>query len=69
MAKFMIGNTPKTAATRAAAAKYNARIFHTADNARLSPGPLEYALLYTHPSDAERVRTAMEWRAAHEHDR
>jgi len=44
-------------------------MIHTADNARLSPGPLEYALLYTHPSDAERVRTAMEWRAAHEHDR
>ena len=40
-------------------------MIHTADNARLMPNAVEYALLYTHPSDAERVRTAMEWRAAH----
>ena len=40
-------------------------MIHTSDNARLNPGAFEYALLYTHPSDVERVRSAMEWRAAH----
>jgi STE24 endopeptidase len=40
-------------------------MIHDADEARLEPGPLEYSLFYTHPSDAERVRTAMDWRAAH----
>jgi Zn-dependent protease with chaperone function len=40
-------------------------MIHTSDNARLKPTAFEYALFYTHPSDAERVQTAMEWRAAH----
>jgi len=40
-------------------------MIHTSDNARLDPGVFEYAVLYTHRGDAERVRTAMEWRAAH----
>ena len=40
-------------------------MIHDADNARLSPKPLEYALFYTHPGDVARVRTAMQWRAAH----
>jgi Zn-dependent protease with chaperone function len=31
---------------------------------RLQPTTAEYALFYTHPSDAERVATAMQWRAA-----
>jgi STE24 endopeptidase len=39
-------------------------MIHDADTTRMQPTRLEYALLYTHPSDAERVRTAMEWRAA-----
>jgi Zn-dependent protease with chaperone function len=40
-------------------------MIHASDNARLKPTTLEYALFYTHPSDTERVQTAMEWRAAH----
>jgi STE24 endopeptidase len=40
-------------------------MIHDADEARLEPWVLEYALFYTHPSDAERVRTAMQWRAMH----
>ncbi len=39
-------------------------MIHDADVARLRPSSLEYALFYTHPSDAERVETAMQWRAA-----
>jgi STE24 endopeptidase len=39
-------------------------MIHDADVARLRPGALEYALFFTHPSDAERVMTAMQWRAA-----
>jgi len=39
-------------------------MIHDADNVRLRPTSLEYALFYTHPSDAERVATAMQWRAA-----
>jgi len=38
-------------------------MIHDADIARLQPTRLEYALFYTHPSDVERVRTAMQWRA------
>jgi len=40
-------------------------MIHASDNARLKPTALEYALFYTHPSDADRIQTAMEWRAAH----
>jgi STE24 endopeptidase len=39
-------------------------MIHDADTVRLSPTSLEYALFYDHPSDAERVATAMQWRAA-----
>jgi STE24 endopeptidase len=39
-------------------------MIHDADAARLVPTTLEYVLFYSHPSDAERVRTAMDWRAA-----
>jgi STE24 endopeptidase len=39
-------------------------MIHDADASRLSPSIVEYALFYSHPSDVERVRTAMEWRAA-----
>ena len=39
-------------------------MIHDADVARLEPNRLEYALFYTHPSAAERVATAMTWRAA-----
>lgn len=38
-------------------------MIHDADIARLRPTSLEYALFYAHPSDAERVATAMQWRA------
>jgi STE24 endopeptidase len=38
-------------------------MIHDADTTRLSPTALEYALFYTHPSAAERVATAMRWRA------
>jgi STE24 endopeptidase len=38
-------------------------MIHDADTARLRPTALEYALFYTHPSDAERVAAAMRWRA------
>jgi Zn-dependent protease with chaperone function len=38
-------------------------MIHDADTVRLQPAAIEYALLYTHPSDAERVATAMQWRA------
>lgn len=38
-------------------------MIHDADTARLQPSALEYALFYTHPSDAERIATAMTWRA------
>ena len=38
-------------------------MIHDADRARLRPTALEYYLLYTHPSDAERVAAAMRWRA------
>jgi STE24 endopeptidase len=38
-------------------------MIHDADTARLRPTPVEYALFYTHPADAERVATAMRWRA------
>jgi Zn-dependent protease with chaperone function len=34
------------------------------DMVRLQPTPIEYSLFYTHPSAAERVLTAMQWRAA-----
>ena len=39
-------------------------MIHDADTVRLRPTAIEYALFYTHPSDAERVETAMQWRAA-----
>ena len=39
-------------------------MIHDADTVRLRPTAVEYALFYTHPSDAERVETAMQWRAA-----
>ena len=39
-------------------------MIHDADTARLVPTTLEFVLFYTHPSDAERVRAAMDWRAA-----
>jgi STE24 endopeptidase len=39
-------------------------MIHDADVARLRPTAVEYALFYTHPSDAERVETAMQWREA-----
>jgi STE24 endopeptidase len=39
-------------------------MIHDADTRRLDPSPLEYALFFDHPSDAERVLTAMQWRAA-----
>jgi STE24 endopeptidase len=39
-------------------------MIHDADTVRLQPTTAEYALFYTHPSDAERVATAMQWRAA-----
>jgi STE24 endopeptidase len=39
-------------------------VIHDADTARLAPSALEYALFYDHPSDAERVMTAMQWRAS-----
>ena len=39
-------------------------MIHDADASRLSPSTLEYALFYSHPSDVERVTTAMQWRAA-----
>ena len=39
-------------------------MIHDADVARLRPTTVEYALFYTHPSDAQRVATAMEWRQA-----
>ena len=39
-------------------------MIHDADVARLQPTALEYALFFTHPSDAERVMTSMQWRAA-----
>ncbi|HEY1326241.1 MAG TPA: M48 family metalloprotease [Casimicrobiaceae bacterium] len=39
-------------------------MIHDADTARLAPSALEYALFYDHPSDAERVMTAMRWRAS-----
>lgn len=39
-------------------------MIHDADFVRLRPTAAEYALFYTHPSDAERVATAMQWRAA-----
>jgi STE24 endopeptidase len=38
-------------------------MIHDADTARLAPTLLEYALFYDHPSAAERVMTAMRWRA------
>ncbi len=41
-------------------------MIHDADIARLRPTTIEYALFYTHPSDAERVATAMQWRAANQ---
>jgi len=37
-------------------------MIHDADVARLHPRWYEYALFYDHPSDAERVATAMNWR-------
>jgi STE24 endopeptidase len=39
-------------------------MIHDADYARVRATPIEYALFYTHPSDAERVATSMQWRAA-----
>ena len=39
-------------------------MIHDADTSRLSPSTVEYVLFYDHPSDAERVMTAMKWRAA-----
>ena len=39
-------------------------MIHDADTVRLQPAPIEYALFHSHPSDAERVLAAMEWRAA-----
>ena len=39
-------------------------MIHDADTSRLSPSMLEYALFYDHPNDAQRVATAMQWRAA-----
>jgi len=39
-------------------------MIHDADTSRLSPSMLEYALFFDHPSDAQRVATAMQWRAA-----
>jgi len=39
-------------------------MIHDADTSRLSPSAVEYALFYDHPSDAQRVMTAMTWRAA-----
>ena len=39
-------------------------MIHDADTDRLRPTALEYALFYDHPSDAERIATAMRWRAA-----
>ena len=39
-------------------------MIHDADTVRLRPTALEYALFYTHPSDAERVTAAMQWRSA-----
>ncbi len=39
-------------------------MIHDADTVRVRPTALEYALFYTHPSDAERVAAAMQWRAA-----
>ena len=38
-------------------------MIHDADRSRLHPTAIEYALFYDHPSDAERVATAMQWRA------
>jgi len=40
-------------------------MIHDADTQRLRPTRLEYALFFTHPSDAERVEAAMQWRAGH----
>jgi len=42
-------------------------VIHDADTVRLRPTAIEYALFYTHPSAAERVATAMRWRAENEH--
>ena len=39
-------------------------MIHDADYVRLRPTALEYALFYDHPSDTERVATAMQWRVA-----
>lgn len=39
-------------------------MIHDADVARARPTALEHALFYPHPSAEERVRTAMQWRAA-----
>lgn len=39
-------------------------MIHDADTVRLRPTALEYTLLHSHPSAAERVMTAMQWRAA-----
>jgi len=41
-------------------------MIHDADAVRLRPTAMEYALFYTHPSSAERVKAAMQWRAASE---
>ncbi len=38
-------------------------MIHDADVARLRPTAIEYALFYSHPSPAERVASAMQWRA------
>lgn len=40
-------------------------MIHDADVARLKPTPLDILLFYDHPSDASRVRNAMQWRTAH----
>jgi STE24 endopeptidase len=42
-------------------------MIHDADTVRLRPTAIEYALFYTHPSAAERVATAMRWRAESAH--
>ena len=39
-------------------------MIHDADTVRLRPTAVEYALFYDHPSDAERVAAAMQWRVA-----
>ena len=38
-------------------------MIHDADTARQQPTAIEYALFYTHPSPAERIMSAMVWRA------